>query len=43
MKKKLDADQGFIRMKLPGYKRLYNFLACAYPSYFSKNNRWNVV
>ena len=30
-------------MKMPGYKRLYNFLACCYPPYFSKNNRWNVV
>jgi hypothetical protein len=43
IKKKQDADQGLIRMKLPTYKRLYNFLACTYPSYFSKNNRWNIV
>lgn len=30
-------------MKLPSHKKFYNFLACTLPSYFSKNNRWNIV
>ena len=42
-KKKIDEDQGLIKMKLPANRRLTNFLASSLPCYFSKNTRWNIV
>ena len=43
LKKKMDADQGFIRTKLKNSKRLSNFLAATLPCFFSKNTRWNII
>lgn len=43
MKKKLDSDQGFIRIKLKNARRLSNFLASTLPCFFSKNTRWNII
>jgi hypothetical protein len=43
MKKKLDSDQGFIRIKLKNSRRFTNFLAATQPCYFSKNTRWNII
>ena len=42
-KKKADSEQGLIRMKLKGTRRLTNFLAASLPCFFSKNTRWNIV
>ena len=43
MKKKMDAEMGYIRVKLKNSRRLTNFLAATLPCFFSKSIRWNIV
>ena len=43
MKKKIDSEQGLIRVKLKNSRRIYNFLAATLPCFFSKNTRWNII